>query len=233
MAPDSSAVFLAVARVSDGAVLALRFGTAISKERTELDAGLKRMIKDASKLAYPGWRSRNGGPGEGAPTLFGLLDEQATCLVALGVRGMYPERVAHQCLGELVASAQHLVGLARLEEARPGELGPLLRQPLRSLLQKYGNPRQIDKVSDAHQKVDELKGVMQENVRKILETHASLEMLEQRSKSMNESATNFVKQSVGLKRQLQLRNVKIKVITGCCVLAIVAYVSLPVLSVLS
>eukprot|EP00930_Biecheleria_cincta_P057152 TRINITY_DN43125_c0_g1_i1.p1 TRINITY_DN43125_c0_g1~~TRINITY_DN43125_c0_g1_i1.p1 ORF type:complete len:264 (-),score=47.96 TRINITY_DN43125_c0_g1_i1:376-1077(-) len=233
MASNSSAVFLAVARVSDGAVLALRFGTANSKERADLDAGLKRMIKDASKLAYPGWRSRNGGPGEGAPSLFGLLDEQAMCLVALGVQGMYPERVAHQCLGELAASAQHLVGPARLEEARPGELGPLLREPLRSLLSKYGNPGKIDKVSDVHQKVDELKGVMQDKVRKIVETHASLEALELRSKSMSESATQFLKQSVGLKRQLQLRNLKIQVITGCCVLAIVGYISLPVLSVLS
>lgn len=233
MTSDSSAVFLAVARVSDGAVLALRFGTANSKERTELDAALKRMIKDASKLAYPGCRLRNGGLGEGAPSLFGLLDEQAMCLVALGVRGMYPERVAHQCLGELVASARHLVDLARIEEARPGELGPLLREPLRSLLEKYGSAGKVDKVSDVHQKVDELKGVMQDNVRKILETHASLEMLEQRSQSMSESATNFLKQSVGLKQQLQLRNLKIKVITGCCALAIVAYVSLPVISVLS
>lgn len=233
MAANPSAVFLAVARVSDGAVLAVRFGTANSKERAELDSGLKRMVKDASKLAYPGWRCRNGGLGEGAPSLFGLLDEQATCLVALGVQGMYPERVAHQCLEELAASTRHHVCLARLEEARPGELGPMLREPLRSLLGKYGNPGKIDKVSEVHQKVDELKGVMQDNVLKILETHASLETLEQRSKSMSESATQFLKQSVGLKRQLQLRNLKIKVVTGCCVLALVAYVSLPVISVLS
>eukprot|EP00440_Ansanella_granifera_P012416 gb/GFBE01013493.1/.p1 GENE.gb/GFBE01013493.1/~~gb/GFBE01013493.1/.p1 ORF type:complete len:238 (+),score=37.24 gb/GFBE01013493.1/:1-714(+) len=235
MAQAAKPVFLAVARVSDGAVLGSRYdGKVTSQDRRWFDASLKSMLTHASRTAYPGWRERSSAPvgDDSSSTLFALLDHQAVCLFVVGfVGGQYPDRVAFQLLGELSELVHSSSGRERLIEGRPGELSETLKGPMREVFRTYSDPVRVDKASDVQQKVDSLKVVMQDNVRKILETHASLEALDQSAKSMSESANKFLRQSANLKRELQIRNLKIKVITGCCLTAVAAYFSLPVLAI--
>jgi hypothetical protein len=68
---------------------------------------------------------------------------------------------------------------------------------------------------------------MQDNVKRILENHADLEQLEQKTSSMQTSANQFLKQSVALRRTMQIRNIKLKVILAIVILAIVLYIIAP------
>ncbi|CAE7892797.1 sybB, partial [Symbiodinium sp. KB8] len=69
-----------------------------------------------------------------------------------------------------------------------------------------------------------------DNVKKILETHVTLESLENSSSSMSSQANKFLKQSVDLRRQIQCRNLKIKAICGTCVAALILYIVMPFIS---
>lgn len=71
-----------------------------------------------------------------------------------------------------------------------------------------------DRTSEVSNKVEELRESMSDNVRRILETHHNLESLENRTENMSRQADQFLKQSVDLRRAIQWRNIKLKVIMG-------------------
>ncbi len=71
--------------------------------------------------------------------------------------------------------------------------------------------------------MEELKDNMQDNVRRILETHHNLENLEARTDNMSRQADQFLKQSVDLRRAIQWRNFKLKVIIGGIAAACMTY----------
>merc|ERR1719411_2432267 len=97
-------------------------------------------------------------------------------------------------------------------------------------MKTYNDAGNQDKTTEVRQQVDELKGIMQDNVKRILETHVTLESLENSSSSMSSQANRFLKQSVDLRRQIQFRNLKVKVICGVCIGAVTLYVSMPFLN---
>lgn len=81
---------------------------------------------------------------------------------------------------------------------------------MKDVIKTYNDPAALDKTTEVREKVDQLKGIMQDNVKRILETHVTLESLENSSSSMSSQANRFLRQSVDLRRQIQLRNLKIK-----------------------
>lgn len=84
-------------------------------------------------------------------------------------------------------------------------------------------PRFLHYSPPAQAKVDNLKEGMQDNVRKILETHHNLESLEQRTDNMSRQADQFLKQSVDLRRAIQWRDMKLKITIGCVCSAVLLY----------
>merc|ERR1719277_141685 len=167
--------------------------------------------------AYPGWRERVEPKGcEGA--LYAFADAQALCVVLAGIRDPnYPERISMQLLRDLADKVRNSQGDELLSEARPNSLSTPLRKLMREIMRTYGDAGTQDKSSEVRQQVDQLKGIMQDNVKRILETHVSLESLENSSSSMSTQANRFVKQAVDLRRQIQFRNLKVKVVAGICV----------------
>mmetsp|Transcript_183626 Transcript_183626/g.582468 ORF Transcript_183626/g.582468 Transcript_183626/m.582468 type:complete len:102 (-) Transcript_183626:259-564(-) len=101
---------------------------------------------------------------------------------------------------------------------------------MKALMKEDSDPSKVEKVMQVQEKVHSIKGLMHDNVKKILETHVSLEALQTKSQNMSDSADKFLKQSVCLKRQVQLRNVRVKVITGACITAFALYLAMPLLS---
>jgi hypothetical protein len=227
--------WLAVVRLADGVTLASHFdGRVNAGQRIDFTACIPKFVATASKLNYPGWRERcvvNGETGDQSELAFGLVDAKGVVLVTLGISsGQYHDRIAFQLLAQLIEVVNSKATDEVILEASVGQLIELLRPSMRELIRTYSDPSKLDKVIETQEKVDAVKGVMQDNVRKILETHASLEHLQNASASMSQSADKFLKQSVKLKQQLQLRNLKVKALTACCVSALVLYVSTPLIS---
>jgi len=162
--------------------------------------------------------------------LYAFADHQGVCIVAAGIRdAKYPERVALQLLREMLDKVRNTQGDEMLADARAGSLSTPLRKIFRDLMRTYSDPGSQDKATEVREKVDQLKGIMQDNVKRILETHVTMDQLQNSSASMSSQANQFLKQSVDLRRQVQLRNLKIKVIFGGCVVALLLYLAMPFL----
>jgi len=227
MAETPVVAFLGVARVQDQAVLAMCFDkNAVSEEKKGFEGAMASVLSRAS-AAYPGWRERTECQGcEG--TLHAFADSQALCIVLAGVRdAQYPDRVALQLLRELSDKVRDTQGPDLLSEAKPGALNTPLRKIMRDLMKSYNDEAAHDKTTEVREKVDQLKGIMQDNVKKILETHVTMESLANSSNSMSNQANQFLRQSVDLRRQMQMRNLKIKVIFAVIALAVILYFAAP------
>jgi vesicle-associated membrane protein 7 len=217
--------FLAIARVSDKAVLASCFDkAALAEEKQGFEGALAAVLQRAGSV-HPGWKERVECR-ECDGVLHVLADAQALCVLVAGVRSrQYPERVASQLLRDLGDKARNCQGDDILAKAQAGALSTPLRKTMKDLMKSYNNVGAHDKTTEVRAKVDDLKGIMQDNVKKILETHVTLESLENNSSSMNAQANRFLRQSVDLRRQVQMRNLKLKMIVGLCATAVVVYIA--------
>jgi hypothetical protein len=232
-APPSIA-FFAVARIADRALLAKRFDRGTSEEeRREHQAALTTLLERAKRLNYSGWKD-SCLCGACGGKVFALADARAQIVVAVGVRGglyPFPERVALQCLREFL-EAEVLAGQGspeRICEATAGELSHALKPTMQCLMAKYSEPAARDKVSEVQEKVESVKCIMQDNVRLVLETHTTLETLQDRSQDLEQSANKFLKQSGDMRWQMQLRNFKMKALAAVSVGAVLLYAGQPLL----
>lgn len=224
--------FLAVVRISDGAFLAARFhkGTPVH-ERTNFEVALEVILQRAKKLACPNWKDHCASAKDGSGGMVhAVVDAQACCFCAVGVRAVqYPERVAQQMLSELAEQVKGSRHAERLIEAKAGDLTAPLKRSMQALMKDYHNPATKDRIGQVQEKVASLHCVMQDNVRQILETHASTAALEASSKSMTETAQEFIRQSSALKRNEQRRNLKVKAIAIGSVVLLLGFCTLSII----
>jgi len=94
---------------------------------------------------------------------------------------------------------------------------------LNVLLKKYG----ANKLAEVQQRVEEVKNVMRDNVDKTLENVEKLEDLEQKSETIENSARQFEKGATGLKSSMRCRYIKMTIIIGLLVAAILAVIIVP------
>jgi len=223
--------FAAVARIGDQAVLARyvdRSAAASEAEVAGYDKAMAELLQKAGRLpAYPGWTGSVAAAGAAAGNVHALADPQALCVLVVAIRAGYPERLVRPLLQELAEKVRATESAERLSEAQAGKLTGTLRSCLKEVVRTYNEPGKLDKVTAAHEKVDKIKDLMHDNVRKILETHGSLETLQAKSTSMTASADKFLKQSSALKHQLQMRNLRVKAIMALCSGALLTYVLMP------
>lgn len=227
--------YVAVARIADKAVLAQKSERSSSGDLQSFEAAAGVLVDRAAKLpAYPGWKDKVPIQGDleacSGSTLYALADAKALFVVLAGIKGaMYPERVVQELLQELAGKVRATVSEERLSEAKPRALNGELRGSLKEAIKSYSDPAKVDKIVHVQVKVDQVKDLMQDNVKKILETHVTLEHLQNQSQSMTDSADSFLKRSTALKHQTQWRNVKVKLAVGASIAALFFVTGVPVL----
>lgn len=236
----SPIIALGVARIVDEVVLARYSERATTAcEIKGFDASLSQLLKRASKLpAYPGWREKVFAQGDienginSEDKIFALADSQGMMVAFVGVRAglqiaQFPDRLAYLLLQELVEKVRDTQSDEKLSEASAGKLTGPLKGIMKELAKEYSDPCKSDKVTEVHEKVDKVKDLMQDNVKKILDTHVSLETLHSKSQMMSASADNFLKQSTHVKRQAYFQNAKVKIIIATSICAVGLYFALP------
>merc|ERR1712137_970579 len=98
-----------------------------------------------------------------------------------------------------------------------------------NLMSKYNYPTETDKITEVQEQIETTKVKMHENIQTIVENLTTLEELQVQAQSMSVQAEEFCKVSGALKRQVWLRNMKVKAITAGCVGAMTLYFLLPLL----
>lgn len=233
-ATSSSIAFLAVSRIVDQTTLAQRLDKATSEvEKKAIHAALNALLQRASSIKLPHWKEQRQCSGGFDGSVYALADPQGLYAVAVGIRGglyPYPPRVAWELLKKFLEAVQQLEQGLNIMEAKAGMLATPLKKPMKEIMSSYGEPSDQDAVTQVQQKVEGVKSIMQDNIKNILETHTTLGNLQDKSADMNKSAVKFVQQSATVKRQMQIRSMKVKAAVVISIVAIGALATIPLWS---
>ncbi|MCO5604399.1 hypothetical protein L7F22_058564 [Adiantum nelumboides] len=98
------------------------------------------------------------------------------------------------------------------------EFGPKLKDHMQYCVD---HPEEMNKLAKVKAQVSEVKGIMMENIEKVLDRGEKIELLVDKSENLRFQADNFQKQGKQLRRKMWLQNMKVKlVVLGIVVLLI-------------
>ena len=94
---------------------------------------------------------------------------------------------------------------------------------LKGLMVGYGTTQagQQDALSNVQQDIDNVKGIMTENIERVLERGERIDLLVDKTDRLGVGAHDFRMRSRGLKRQMWWKNVKLMVLLGVVVVFLV------------
>lgn len=83
------------------------------------------------------------------------------------------------------------------------------------------HPEEMDRMAKVKAQVSEVKGVMMENIEKVLDRQVKIELLVDKTGNLQSQADNFQRQGRHLRRKMWLQNIKIKlVVLGIVILLV-------------
>ncbi|KAL8158404.1 putative vesicle-associated membrane protein 726 [Apium graveolens] len=89
------------------------------------------------------------------------------------------------------------------------EFGPKLKEQMQYCVD---HPEEIDKIAKVKAQVTEVKGVMMENIEKVLDRGEKIELLVDKTDNLRSQAQDFRTQGTKMKRKMWIHNMKIKLI---------------------
>jgi len=98
------------------------------------------------------------------------------------------------------------------------DFGPKLKEHMQYCVD---HPEEMNKLAKVKAQVNEVKGVMMENIEKVLDRGEKIELLVDKTENLRYQADNFQKQGKQLRRRLWMQNMKVKlVVLGIIILLI-------------
>ncbi|KAK1412652.1 hypothetical protein QVD17_34073 [Tagetes erecta] len=98
------------------------------------------------------------------------------------------------------------------------EFGPKLKEQMQYCVD---HPEEISKLSKVKAQVSEVKGVMMENIEKVLDRGEKIELLVDKTETLHSQAQGFRTQGTQLRRKMWFKNMKIKLIVLCIIIALI------------
>ncbi|PWA49629.1 synaptobrevin, Longin-like domain protein [Artemisia annua] len=96
--------------------------------------------------------------------------------------------------------------------------GPKMKEQMKYCM---SHPEEIDKIAKVKAQVNEVKGVMMENIEKVLDRGEKIELLVDKTDNLRNQANDFKKQGTKMKRKMWIQNMKIKLIVGGIILLLI------------
>uniref|UniRef100_A0A6V7QTG6 Vesicle-associated membrane protein 726 n=1 Tax=Ananas comosus var. bracteatus TaxID=296719 RepID=A0A6V7QTG6_ANACO len=90
------------------------------------------------------------------------------------------------------------------------------------------HPEEISKLAKVKAQVSEVKGVMMENIEKVLDRGEKIELLVDKTENLHSQAQDFRQQGTTMRRKMWLQNMKIKLIVLGIVIALILIIILSV-----
>nr|XP_043609378.1 putative vesicle-associated membrane protein 726 [Erigeron canadensis] len=103
--------------------------------------------------------------------------------------------------------------------------GPKMKEQMQYCV---AHPEEIDKIAKVKAQVDEVKGVMMDNIEKVLDRGEKIELLVDKTDNLRNQANDFKKQGTKMKRKMWIQNMKIKLIVAGIILMLILVVILSI-----
>ncbi|KAI9115162.1 hypothetical protein K1719_014175 [Acacia pycnantha] len=97
------------------------------------------------------------------------------------------------------------------------EFGPKLKEQMQYCVD---HPEEISKLAKVKAQVSEVKGVMMENIEKVLDRGEKIELLVDKTENLRSQAQDFKAQGTKVKRKMWIQNMKMKLIVFGIVVAL-------------
>lgn len=98
------------------------------------------------------------------------------------------------------------------------EFGSKLKEHMKYCVE---HPEEINKLAKVKAQVSEVKGVMMENIEKVLDRGEKIELLVDKTENLRSQAQDFRQQGTKMRRKMWYQNMKIKLIVLAIVLALI------------
>lgn len=105
------------------------------------------------------------------------------------------------------------------------EYGPKLKEHMKYCVD---HPEEINKLAKVKAQVSEVKGVMMENIEKVLDRGEKIELLVDKTDNLRSQAQDFKKQGTKIKKKMWFENMKIKLIVLAIVIVLLLLIILAV-----
>uniref|UniRef100_A0A803MLM3 Uncharacterized protein n=1 Tax=Chenopodium quinoa TaxID=63459 RepID=A0A803MLM3_CHEQI len=105
------------------------------------------------------------------------------------------------------------------------EFGPKLKEQMQYCVD---HPEEINKLAKVKAQVSEVKGVMMENIEKVLDRGEKIELLVDKTENLRSQAQDFRTQGTKIRRKMWWENMKIKLIVLAIVVALILIVILSI-----
>ncbi|GAA0138978.1 SNARE protein [Lithospermum erythrorhizon] len=101
------------------------------------------------------------------------------------------------------------------------EFGPKLKEHMQYCL---SHPEEMSKLSKLKAQVTEVKGIMMDNIEKVLDRGEKIELLVDKSENLQFQADSFQRQGRQLRRKMWLQNLQMKLMVGGSIIAFIVIV---------
>ena len=106
------------------------------------------------------------------------------------------------------------------------ELNPNGRQALKSLVDKFQDPKNVNKISELQSDVDSIKVDMKKNINKMVENVDDVNELQNKSEALRSSTAEYQKNSVEVRKITWWQNFKLWIILAAVVLVLLLLIIL-------
>lgn len=141
----------------------------------------------------------------------------------------YPQRAAFKLLGELKREFEERFG-KDVHAARHSSLSRPARELFRAICDKYNAVENVDKVAAVSLQVEEVKGVMQNNIQSVLRNQENIETLLDQTDTMKNQASDFHRTANRAKNKMWWKNAKLQLVIIILVIAIIAIIIIIILN---
>ncbi|XP_039063795.1 vesicle-associated membrane protein 722-like [Hibiscus syriacus] len=105
------------------------------------------------------------------------------------------------------------------------EFGPKLKEHMKYCID---HPEEISKIAKVKAQVSEVKGVMMENIEKVLDRGEKIEILVDKTENLRSQAQDFRQQGNRMRRKMWLQNMKVKLIVLGILIALILIIVLSI-----
>ncbi|URE37577.1 vesicle-associated membrane protein [Musa troglodytarum] len=200
----------------------LRFWRAARCGFRMMDSGWEILVL-VDLRAYLGFRNRSY-------VLFWCLSEimhlAAYCVVAVESVG---RQIPIAFLERVKEDFNKKYGAGKAATASANSLSREFGSKLKEHMQYcVDHPEEISKLAKVKAQVSEVKGVMMENIEKVLDRGEKIELLVDKTENLRSQAQDFRQQGTKMRRKMWLQNMKIKLIVLGIIIALILIIVLSV-----